>query len=55
MAVVRGDRIAESKKLNLCSFAAHVAYGTFVGCVPDDYGRFRATPTAIAERMFAKP
>jgi hypothetical protein len=54
MAVVRGDRIAESKKLNLCSFSAHVAYGTFVGCVPDDFGRFRATPTAIAERMFPR-
>jgi hypothetical protein len=54
MAVVRGDRIAESKKLNLCSFAAHVAYGTFVGCVPDDFGRFRASPTAIAERMFPR-
>lgn len=54
MPVVKGERIGESRKLNRCSVAAHVAYAAFVAAVPDNFGRFRASPSSIAERMFPR-
>jgi hypothetical protein len=54
MAVVRGDRIGESVKLNSCSVEAQTFYAAFIAAVPDDFGRFRLSPVRIWVRMFPR-
>jgi hypothetical protein len=54
MGVVRGDRIAESQKLNRCSVDAQDFYGRFVDLVPDDFGRFRRTVAHVFVRMYPR-
>ena len=50
MSVVKGDRIAESRKLNqkingkLLALDAFWAYGYIVSILHDDFGRFRFSP-----------
>src|SRR6266536_2166569 len=51
MAIVRGDRIGESQKLNRRPAEVGEWYALFVKTVPDDFGRFRVSPGAIAIRM----
>jgi len=54
MPVVRGDRIGESTKLNLCSIEAQDFYTAFISRVPDDFGRYRHSPSHVFIRMYPR-
>jgi hypothetical protein len=54
MAVVRGDRIGESRTLNKASREAHLFYSGFVAAAPDDFGRFRISSQSIWAAMFPR-
>jgi hypothetical protein len=54
MAVVKGDRIGESRKLNSRSVDAQDWYAAFLAAVPDSFGRFRLSATHIHVRMYPR-
>ena len=54
MAIVRGDRIGESRRLNTVSVEAQTFYAAFIASVPDDFGRFRVSPSHVAFRMYPR-
>lgn len=54
MAVVRGDRIAESARLNVRSVEAQEFYALFVSRIPDAFGRFRLNLAQIIGEMYPR-
>jgi hypothetical protein len=54
MAIVRGDRIAESRSLNARSIEVQEFYSALVGKVPDDFGRFRREPSHVAIALYPR-
>lgn len=54
MAIVKGDRIGESRRLNSRSIDAQTFYAHMVSVVPDDFGRFRLSAAHIFVRMYPR-
>jgi hypothetical protein len=55
VAVVRGDKIGESKRLNRCSVQASDFYAAMLAHeVPDDFGRFRDDAQFVHLRMYPR-
>lgn len=54
MSVVKGDRIGESRKLNLRSVDAQDWYAAFIASVPDNFGRFRLSAAHVHLRMYPR-
>lgn len=54
MAIVRGDRIGESQSLNRCSIETQNFYALFISACPDDFGRYRHSPTHVAIAMYPR-
>lgn len=54
MSVVKGDRIGESRKLNLRSVDAQDWYAAFIASVPDNFGRFRLSAAHVHVRMYPR-
>lgn len=54
MSIVKGDRIAESRKLNRCGRRAFEAYGYYVSVLHDDFGRFRFSPRHAGVKLYPR-
>lgn len=55
MALVKGDRIGESQRLNRCSVQAQDFYAAMIAAeVPDDFGRFRDSTQHVWIRMYPR-
>lgn len=54
MGVVRGDRVAESRKLNTVSIEAQDFYQAVISTCPDDFGRFRLEHFSVAHALYKR-